>query len=154
MLKSAPKIPEHSHIILFDGVCNLCNGTVRFLIKRDKTALFKFAALQTETGQSIAKEFDCNGSKSLTTLFYIKNRKCFQQSTAILYILKDLGKGWQCFFPLILIPAFIRDYIYRFISRNRYKWFGRKGVCMIPTPDIKRRFLDLWPPKEGSQKFT
>ena len=150
MLKSAPKIPKHSHIILFDGVCNLCNGTVRFLIKRDNTALFKFAALQTETGQSIAKEFDCNGSKSLTTLFYIRDRRCFQQSTAILYILKDLGRGWQCLFPLILIPACIRDCIYRFISRHRYKWFGRKEVCMVPTPDIKQRFLDFSPSQDGS----
>lgn len=128
------------NIILFDGICNLCNGTVLFIIKRDKKALFRFAAIQSETGQSLIKQYGSNNETN-RTIYYIRDEECFQKSTAILHILKDLGKGWKLFYPFILIPTCIRDAIYMFISHNRYRLFGKRQTCMTPTPEIKNRFL-------------
>lgn len=131
------------NIILFDGVCNLCSATVRFIINRDKAALFRFAAIQSETGQRILKQYmnKIEEEKGITSIYYIREKKCFRKSEAVLYILKDLGKGWQLLFPLIYIPSLVRDSLYVFISRNRYKLFGKKKICMVPTPDIKNRFI-------------
>lgn len=128
------------NIILFDGVCNLCSRVVVFLIKRDKKALFRFAAIQSGTGQLLLERYSINNKN--TTLYYFRNGACFIKSTAILYILRDLGGGWKFFYPLIVIPACLRDVVYLFISRNRYKWFGRKNDCIIPTREIRNRFLD------------
>ena len=131
------------NIILFDGVCNLCSGTVRFIIKKDKAAFFRFAAIQSEAGQRIMEQYvnEKEEEKGITSIFYIREKECFRKSEAVLYILKDLGKGWQLLFPLIYIPSFVRDSLYLLISRNRYKLFGKKTSCMVPTPDIKNRFI-------------
>lgn len=134
-------IPNYPHIILYDGVCNLCNGTVRFIIQRDKEALFRFAAIQSETGQSLIKQYTNDDDEKMVSIYYIRNKECYRKSTAILYILKDLGKGWNLLFPLIYIPATLRDSLYLLVSRNRYKLFGRKQTCIIPAPDIKNRFI-------------
>lgn len=129
------------NIILFDGICNLCSRTVLFLIKRDKKALFRFAALQSEAGQALMEQYAAT-DKENRTLYYIRDNQCFQQSTAILYILKDLGGIWKGFYPLMVIPTCIRDTAYLFISRHRYRLFGKKKTCMIPTPELKNRFLE------------
>lgn len=129
------------NIILFDGICNLCSRTVLFLIKRDKKALFRFAALQSEAGQALMEQYAAT-DKENRTLYYIRDNQCFQQSTAILYILKDLGGIWKGFYPLMVIPTCIRDTAYLFISRHRYHLFGKKKTCMIPTPELKNRFLE------------
>lgn len=134
-------IPAPSHIILYDGVCNLCNGMVRFIIKKDKKALFRFAAIQSQTGQSLITQYANDDEEKTVSIYYIRNQECYRKSAAILYILKDLGKGWKLLFPLIHIPAILRDSLYLFISRNRYKLFGREQTCMIPTPEIKNRFI-------------
>lgn len=136
-------LPAYPYIILFDGVCNLCNGAVRFIIQKDKTALFRFAAIQSETGQLLVKRYaiEKEEEKDMSSIYYIRKNECFRKSTAILHILKDMGKGWKFLFPLIHIPVTIRDSLYLWVSRNRYKLFGKKQACMVPTPDIRSRFL-------------
>jgi predicted DCC family thiol-disulfide oxidoreductase YuxK len=129
-------------IILFDGVCNLCNNMVRFIIKRDPFAKFKFTALQSDQGLQILKQFEFQSDKS-DFIIYIRGEKCFVKSTAILYILKDLGGIWMLYFLFILIPVFIRDFFYNILARKRYQLFGRQKNCIVPTPDIKKRFLPL-----------
>lgn len=128
------------NIILFDGICNLCNGTVRFLLKRDRRGVFRFASLQSDAGKNLLYQFHISEEK-MNTLFYIRNTYCFRQSTAILEILNDLGGGWKLLYPLKWIPSFIRDHVYNIIAANRYKLFGKKSSCMIPSPKIKDRFL-------------
>ncbi len=128
------------NILLFDGVCNLCNGTVQFILKRDKKARIYFASLQSEQGQALLQKFNLP-TQTLSTVVYVRGEKCLIKSTAVLYILKDLGGWWQLLFSFIIVPRFLRDVVYSFIARNRYKWFGRQESCMMPTPDLKSRFL-------------
>lgn len=127
------------NIILFDGVCNLCNSTVSFLIKRDKRDLFRFAALESETGKALLRKYGI-AEEQESTLFYLRNNDCLKQSTAVIYILKDLGGIWKCFYPLIYLPRQVRDTAYTFISRNRYRFFGKRDKCMMPTAELKDRF--------------
>lgn len=131
----------HNHIILFDGVCNLCNKSVQFVIKKDKQAKFKFAALQSEAGRQLLKEYN-RSQNNFTTIIYIRNNKIYTRSSAALHILKDLGGIWQLCYPFIVIPPFIRNPVYNIIAQNRYKLFGKQDSCMIPTPDLKNRFLE------------
>ncbi|TAE17616.1 MAG: thiol-disulfide oxidoreductase DCC family protein [Bacteroidetes bacterium] len=128
------------NILLFDGVCNLCNGTVQFIIKRDKKARFRFASLQSDKGQALLQEHNLP-TREFDSVIYIRNGKCYQKSTAALYIMRDLGGFWQIFFPLIIVPPFLRNAVYSLIARNRYRWFGRQESCMLPTPELKSRFL-------------
>ena len=134
------------HVILFDGICNLCNGVVAFIIKKDKKALFRFAAMQSEAGQALLHQYcGMNGSiipsEENTTFFYIRGKECFRQSTAVLEILNDLGGIWKVFYPLQYIPVRARDAVYMFVSRNRYRWFGKRKTCGIPVPGVKNRFI-------------
>ena len=123
------------NIILFDGTCNLCSNTVSFLIKRNRKALFRFIAMQSEMGKALLQKHGVTQEQE-TTLFYIRNDHCLKRSTAILYILKDLGGIWKCFYPFIYLPIQMRDAIYSLVSRNRYRFFGRRDKCMIPPSDI------------------
>lgn len=128
-----------THVILFDGICNLCNGMVSFIIKRDKKALFRFAAIQSGAGQTLLRHHHIEDDNS--TLYYIKGSVCYRKSGAILYILRDLGGIWKCFYPFIFIPACIRDAIYLLISRYRYRLFGKRESCILPTAELRGRFL-------------
>lgn len=119
---------KKQNIILFDGVCNLCSSIVLFLMKRDRKALFHFVALQSETGRALRSTYTSSNEEN-DTIYYIRDSKSYQRSTAVLYILKDLGRGWQCFYPLIILPVCMRDAVYLFISRNRYRFFGRRSSC-------------------------
>lgn len=127
-------------IILFDGECNLCSAVVTFIIKRDKKALFRFAAIQSGVGQILLKSYAVK--ENSTTLYYLRDKVCFRKSTAMLLILKDLGGVWKCFYPLIVIPSCIRDAVYLFVSRNRYRVFGKRKYCMVTTSDLKNRFIE------------
>lgn len=131
---------EGNHIILFDGVCNLCNGTVQFLIERDSKAKFKFASLQSEKGQALLADFDLPAS-DFDTFVYIENGNCFTKSTAALRVLKKLGGTWRLFYIFIMLPKKVRDLLYNVVVRNRYKLFGKRDSCMAPTPELKDRFL-------------
>lgn len=132
---------NNTHIILFDGMCNLCNGFVQFLIKRDKKVKFKFASLQSVSGQSLLLKFGLP-TDDFNSFVYIKGNHYFAKSAAGLNVLKDLGGLWQFFYAFIVIPGFIRDFIYGFIAKKRYKLFGKRDSCMIPTQEIKQRFLE------------
>ena len=128
-------------IILFDGVCNLCSFFVQFVIKRDDKNLFKFASLQSEFSKSLLVKSGIDGAAPESVVLY-SGEKIYTESTAALKILNQLGGGWRLFYFLIIVPKFIRDPVYRFIARNRYKWFGKKNSCMIPTPELKSKFID------------
>lgn len=130
-----------SAVVLFDGVCNLCNGAVQFIIKRDKASKFHFAALQSEYGQAQLLRLGIPPS-ALQSIVLIKGDRFYQRSNAVLEIVKMLGGFWSVLYLLKIIPAFFRDWIYNRIANNRYKWFGRQDQCMIPTTALKARFLD------------
>lgn len=127
-------------IILFDGICNFCNGAINFIIKRDKKAQIKFAPLQSEAGQKLLSEYHLPVN-NFESFVFIENNKVLTKSTAALTVCKYLKGAWPLCYGLIIIPAFIRNAVYDLIARNRYKWFGSKDACMIPTPDIRARFL-------------
>jgi predicted DCC family thiol-disulfide oxidoreductase YuxK len=132
---------KHEHILLFDGVCNLCNGLVQFIIKRDKKAIFTFASLQSEYGQSVLRKYGLPQTE-YNSLVYLRNNTLYLKSSASLLILKDLKGIWSIFYIFIGVPKFLRDPIYTFISRNRYRFFGKRDVCMIPTLEIQNRFIE------------
>lgn len=127
-------------IILFDGVCNLCNSSVQFIIKRDKAAKFRYASLQSETGRKILEQFHLPVDTFNSFVLY-QDDKIYTRSTAALRVFSQL-KGWKWVGALSYVPRFIRDGVYNLVARNRYRWFGKKDVCMIPTPELKSRFLD------------
>ena len=133
-------INEQYGIILFDGVCNLCNYVVRFIIRHDKKERFRFVAAQSDKGKILLK---ANGieENSLNSIFYFKKEKVFIQSDAALKILFDLGYPYKLFYPFIFLPRFIRDNVYTLIARNRYLLFGKKEECMLPDENNKIRFL-------------
>jgi len=131
---------ENKFIILFDGVCNLCNNSIQFIIKRDKKQRFLFASLQSDAAQDILLQFQLKNS-DFDSIIFIENGEIYQKSTAILKISTYLSGLWKLNYGFIIIPKFIRDAIYSFIAKNRYKWFGKKDVCMIPTKELKIRFL-------------
>jgi predicted DCC family thiol-disulfide oxidoreductase YuxK len=129
-----------SGIVLFDGVCNLCNHLVIFIIQRDPNARFRFAALQSTEGKLLLKEAKLLHANT-NSIVYIRNEKYLFRSSAILHILFDLGGFWKIFYAFILLPPFIRDFVYMIIARTRYKIFGKRDTCMVQTREIKERFL-------------
>lgn len=138
----ASQVNTHQHpVLLFDGVCNLCNSSVQFIIERDPQSKFQFASLQSDIGQELLDHFQAN-SGSLDSVVLIKHGKLYSRSSAALQVLKTLGGGWSLLYAFIIIPKPIRDFVYDWIARNRYKWFGKKDACWLPTPDLKARFLD------------
>ncbi|HOZ78345.1 MAG TPA: thiol-disulfide oxidoreductase DCC family protein [Ferruginibacter sp.] len=127
-------------VILFDGICNFCNGAVNFTIKRDKRKVIKFAALQTEIGKTLLQQHGLPENYTSSFIF-IENGKLYNRSTAALRVCRYLSGLWPLCYGLIIVPAFIRNAVYDFIAKNRYKWFGQKDACMIPTPEMRARFL-------------
>ena len=128
-------------IILFDGICNLCSGMVQFTLKRDRQEKFKFASLQSASGQALLTKFGLS-KEDFDSFVYIDGNRYFQKSSASLRVFKELSGGWKLLFVFIIVPTFIRDFVYNRISKNRYKIFGKKDSCMVPTPEIKNRFLE------------
>jgi len=129
-----------SSIILFDGVCNFCNSGVNFIINRDNTNKFKFAALQSDFGQEMLGKLNLQ-SQSLKTLILIENDKFYAKTTAALRIAKNLKGQWKLLYIFIIVPPFIRNLFYELIARYRYKWFGKKETCRIPTEEEKGKFI-------------
>jgi predicted DCC family thiol-disulfide oxidoreductase YuxK len=129
-------------VILFDGVCNLCNGAVLFVIKRDKKAKFSFASLQSTFGQIQLKKYGLS-SDELSTIVLLKDGRIFTKSTAALEIAKNLDGLWPAFYFFRIVPPLIRNFVYDFIAQNRYRWFGKREACMIPTPELKARFIEI-----------
>jgi len=132
-------------IILFDGVCNLCNGAITFIIQRDKKDIFRYALLQSEIGKELAAKHHIDIDK-VDSIILVTEDKAYAKSTAALRIAKHLSAGWPLLSAFLILPRFLRDAVYDFIARNRYKWFGKKEACMIPTPELKSKFLDYEQP--------
>nr|WP_299068330.1 thiol-disulfide oxidoreductase DCC family protein [uncultured Allomuricauda sp.] len=128
-------------IILFDGVCNLCNGAIQFIIKRDKKDMFRYAALQSEIGERLIAERSIDTTKVDSIILIEPGVAYFTKSDAALHIGKSFGGLWKALAIFTWIPTTFRDTIYDLVARNRYKWFGKKDQCMIPTPELQAKFL-------------
>jgi len=126
-------------IILFDGVCNFCNGTVNFIIARDRGGYFKFAPLQSEIGERLRAQYEID--KSVDSIVLIEDEIAYTYSDAALRIARSIGGAWTILYVFIIVPKPIRDFFYRLFARNRYRLFGKRDVCMVPTPEIRERFL-------------
>jgi predicted DCC family thiol-disulfide oxidoreductase YuxK len=131
---------ETTSIVLFDGVCHLCNNSVNFIINRDRHKYFKFTPLQSQIGQQLLRQHHLSPT-DLNTLVLIEEGKAYTRSTAALRIARQLSGLWPGAYLLIVVPRWLRDAAYSFIAKNRYKWFGKREACMMPTPDVKERFL-------------
>lgn len=132
---------ESNHkIILFDGICNLCNTAVNLVINIDKKDLFRFAALQSDIGQTLISKYNIDRSNT-DSIILIENKKAYIKSTAALRIAKNLPGAYPLLYCFIIIPSFIRNWVYDYIAKNRYKWYGKKESCMIPTPKLQKKFL-------------
>ncbi|WP_411895176.1 thiol-disulfide oxidoreductase DCC family protein [Winogradskyella sp. A2] len=135
-------IPKDKQVILFDGVCNLCNSSVLYVIKRDKKNKFLFAPLQSEIGNEIIEEFKIDTKKTDSILLFDPiNHKIYHKSSAALRIANQLNYPTKLLSIFFIIPTVLRDLVYNYIAKNRYKWFGRKDACMIPTPDLQAKFM-------------
>ena len=132
------KVPDN--LILFDGVCNLCSALVQFVIRHDREAKFRFAAIQSEIGREIYQSHGLDPA-DLQTFVFIADGKVVLRSDAAIEVVSRFGGAWRIFAIFRLVPRVARDFVYSTIARNRYRWFGRKEVCMIPTPEIDERFL-------------
>ncbi|WP_455212262.1 thiol-disulfide oxidoreductase DCC family protein [Kaarinaea lacus] len=141
----------HTHIILFDGVCNLCSASVQFVLKRDSKELFQFCSLQSNAGKRLLKKYGLQnfelqsnvlqhaGSSSMVLL---QDGKSFTKSSAALTVARGLRWPWPLLYGFIIVPKFLRDAVYDFIGNRRYRWFGKKNNCWIPPHPMKHRFLD------------
>ncbi|MBU2940205.1 DUF393 domain-containing protein [Lacinutrix sp. C3R15] len=136
------QLPKHKKLILFDGVCNLCNSTVQYVIKHDKKDIFRFAPLQSEIGKSVIHTYNIDPVKTDSILLYSSKNGLQVKSTAALQIARYLGFPINVMTVFLLIPAFIRNWVYDYIAKNRYTWYGKKEACMIPTPELKAKFLE------------
>ena len=134
-------LPQHKQLVLFDGVCNLCDASVQYIIKHDKDNAFLFTALQSEVGQQIIKEFNIDTNKIDSIILYSNEYGISYKSTAALKIASKLGFPRNLLSVFLIIPTIIRNWVYDYIAKNRYKWYGKKEECMIPTPDLKSKFL-------------
>ena len=134
-------LPENKKIILFDGVCNLCDNAVQHIIKHDKKDVFRFVPLQSDLGKEILNYLKIDTCKMDSIILYEPGIAYFYKSDAALEIAKDLGdfSKWSIIFKIV--PSSLRNPIYDYVARNRYKWYGKKDACMIPTPELKAKFL-------------
>ncbi len=129
-------------IILFDGVCNFCNGSVNFIVERDRAGYFKFAPLQSEIGRQLLGEHGIDKAAT-DSVVLIENGRAYTRTTAVLRIAKKLPGAWRFFYGLSVVPSFVRDVFYKLFARYRYKMFGRQEACLMPTPQIRERFLAM-----------
>lgn len=135
-------IPKHKKLILFDGVCNLCNDAVLKVIKYDKKNSFVFTALQSETGKKVINYLNINSTQIDSLILYEPGIAYEIKSNAVLNIMNDFGGFWTVTKIFWVFPEVFRNHIYDFIAKNRYNWFGKKESCMIPTPELEAKFLN------------
>lgn len=134
-------LPQDKKIILFDGVCNLCDSSIQFIIKHDKKDIFRFVALQSEIGLEIIKHIGIDTSKIDSILLYEPDKAYYYKAQAALKIAKELGGIYTAISWFSILPNFLTNTVYDYIAKNRYKWYGKKEACMIPTPELKAKFL-------------
>jgi predicted DCC family thiol-disulfide oxidoreductase YuxK len=129
-------------VVLFDGVCNLCSASVRFIVEHDRDAYFKFASLQSEAGKELlAAHHISQPPGDPTSIIVAEGDEVSQRSTAALRIARHLGFPWRLAWMFIIVPRALRDFFYDFVAKRRYRWFGKKDACMVPTPELRARFL-------------
>ena len=128
-------------IILFDGVCNFCNSSVNFIIDRDYKNRFMFASLQSDSGKELLNRFGLD-AENLKTIILIEGEKYYTKTTAALRIAKELRGAWKLFYVFIIVPPIIRNIFYNILSKYRYRWFGKRDACRIPSPEEKEKFLN------------
>ncbi|MBK6627946.1 MAG: DUF393 domain-containing protein [Flavobacteriales bacterium] len=133
--------PLPDRLLLFDGVCNLCTGAVRFVVPRDRRGRIRFAALQGPTGQRVLREQGLSTAE-LSTLIYLRQGRVLTRSTAALQLFRDLDGAWPLLAVLLGLPRVLRDAVYDRVARRRYRWFGRTEACLVPGPDLAARFVD------------
>lgn len=149
-------------VVLFDGVCNLCNGAVQFVLDHERAPVLRFAALQSESARAllasvgpIAELGDGSGASAssdessrsteasgLSTIVLVEDGRAYVQSTAALRITRHLRAPWRFLYALAIVPSFLRDAIYRWVAKHRYRWFGKTETCRVPTPELRARFLE------------
>ena len=134
-------LPKDKKIILFDGVCNLCDATVQFIIKHDKHDVFRFVALQSELGQQIVKYIGVDTSKTDSIILYEPGHAYYYKAEPAIKIAKELGGIYSLMGIFSIFPDWFSNKVYDYVARNRYKWYGKKDECMIPTPEMKAKFL-------------
>jgi len=135
-------LPKSKKLVLFDGICNLCNSSIQYIIKHDKKEVFMFATLQGDKGQEIVKQFNIDTNKVDSIILYTNDKGIKTKSSAGLAIVSKLGFPTNLATVFYIIPVFIRNFFYDYIAKNRYKWYGKKESCMIPTPELQERFLN------------
>ena len=128
----------HNRIVLFDGLCNLCNASVHFIIRNDPKSKFKFASLQSDFARKLLKDFPESDQDSV---LYFEEGQLLERSSAALHIAKQLDGLWPVCYVFIIIPPFIRDGVYQWVAKNRYRWFGKRAECMVPNDELKARFV-------------
>ncbi|RKP55436.1 DUF393 domain-containing protein [Cohnella endophytica] len=138
---TAKELSGQSALLLIDGVCNLCQGIARFIIARDPEAKFRFASLQSDIGQRLLQEGGM-AVQNMDTFVMIDNGRFYTKSSAALKVVRRLGGLWPLLYALIVVPPFLRNGVYGFVAKRRYRWFGKEDSCILPTPDIRRRFID------------
>ncbi len=132
---------QHNKIVLFDGVCNFCNSSVQFIIKHDTSNSLKFASLQSSIGQELLNKYAI--PKDVDSVIFIENNQAYTKSSAALKIANYFGGFWKLLQIFMIVPTFIRNFFYDIIAKNRYRWFGKKDSCMLPSPEIRNRFLEV-----------
>jgi len=135
-----PGMATANPIVLFDGVCNLCNGSVQFIIRHDRQGRFRFASLQSPVGQDLQTRFGMDPGR-LDSVLLVEGDRWYQESDAALRIARGMSGAWKALAVFRVIPRPIRDAVYRLIARNRYRWFGKQETCWLPTPELRGRFL-------------
>jgi len=133
---------KSKNVIIFDGVCNFCNGAVNFIIKHDSNKIFSFTPMQSDLAKELIEKYKID-NVGFDTFLLIKNNKCYLWTDAALEITRDLTGFWRVLIIFKIIPRPIRDYFYRLFARNRYALFGRKESCMVPSDDVKSRFVGI-----------
>lgn len=126
-------------ILLFDGECNFCDASVQFIIKRDSKALIQFASLQSDVGMALLKKYEV--PEKTDSIVFIEGDCLYTESTAALKITRNLSGLWKLFYVFIVVPKPIRNLVYRWVAKNRYRWFGKKQECLLPSPEQRKRFL-------------
>ena len=133
---------DNRHIVIFDGVCNFCNGAVNFIIQRDPEGVFAFTPMQSELAQELTERFNVP-NVGTDTLVLIKQGECFVLSDAALEIARDLKGPWRFCYVFKVVPKPIRDAAYKLFARHRYRLFGKKDACMVPSAEVKSRFVGV-----------
>ncbi len=136
------ELPQNKKIILFDGLCNLCNSSVQFLIKRDSKDIFRFVSLQSDLGKELLSKLPIAIQKTDSIILYESEAVFYYKSQAVFQIIKTLGGLFNCLLIFKLLPYSMCDVVYDYIAKNRYQWFGKKEQCLVPTSEIQSKFLN------------